>query len=50
MHSFALPFPTPEVTVSSLWHARFDADPAHRWLRTLVRQAVRRDDIAPTPR
>ncbi|MCX2951178.1 LysR family transcriptional regulator [Lentzea sp. NEAU-D7] len=41
MHSFALPFPTPEVTVSSLWHARLDADPAHRWLRTLVRESVR---------
>ena len=39
MHSFALPFPMPEVTVSLLWHPRLDADPAHRWLRGCVRDA-----------
>ncbi|EJT05297.1 LysR family transcriptional regulator [Rhizobium sp. CCGE 510] len=37
MHSFALPFPTPEITVSLLWHPRMDADPDHRWLRGCVR-------------
>jgi DNA-binding transcriptional LysR family regulator len=37
MHSFALPVTIPEVTVSLLWHPRLDADPAHRWLRALVR-------------
>ncbi|MEV4640942.1 LysR family transcriptional regulator [Actinoplanes sp. NPDC049548] len=36
MHSFALPFPAPQVTVSLLWHLRLDADPAHRWLRDRV--------------
>ena len=36
MHTFALPFPTPEVTVSLLWHVRLDADAAHRWLRECV--------------
>ncbi|MDF2709191.1 MAG: LysR family transcriptional regulator, partial [Nonomuraea muscovyensis] len=36
MHSFELPFPAPEVTVSLLWHVRLDADPAHRWLRDRV--------------
>jgi DNA-binding transcriptional LysR family regulator len=36
MHSFPLPFPAPEVTISLLWHPRLDADPAHRWLRGLV--------------
>jgi DNA-binding transcriptional LysR family regulator len=36
MDSFPLPFPTPEITVSLLWHPRLDADPAHRWLRGLV--------------
>jgi DNA-binding transcriptional LysR family regulator len=36
MHTFALPFATPEFTVSLLWHPRFQADPAHRWLRELV--------------
>jgi DNA-binding transcriptional LysR family regulator len=34
--SFALPVPTPEVTVSAIWHPRLDADPAHRWLRELT--------------
>jgi DNA-binding transcriptional LysR family regulator len=37
MHSFRLPFPTPQITVSLLWHPRLDADPAHRWLRACVR-------------
>jgi len=36
MHSFPLPVPTPELTISLLWHPRMDADPAHRWLRGLV--------------
>jgi DNA-binding transcriptional LysR family regulator len=36
MHSFPLPVPTPDFTVSLLWHPRLDADPAHRWLRGLV--------------
>ena len=39
MHSFALPLPVPEITVSLLWHPRLDADPAHRWLRGCVRDA-----------
>jgi DNA-binding transcriptional LysR family regulator len=38
MLSFALPVPTPEFTVSVLWHPRLDADPAHRWLRACVRE------------
>lgn len=37
MHSFPLPIPTPEITVSLLWHPRLHADPAHRWLRGCVR-------------
>jgi DNA-binding transcriptional LysR family regulator len=48
MHTFPLPFPAPEITVSMLWHPRLHADLAHRWLRALVveccatsRQAVR---------
>lgn len=36
MHTFALPIPMAEFTVSLLWHPRFHADPAHRWLRELV--------------
>jgi DNA-binding transcriptional LysR family regulator len=38
MHSFRLPVPTPEITVSMLWHPRLDGDPAHRWLRARVRE------------
>jgi DNA-binding transcriptional LysR family regulator len=37
MHSFPLPITIPEVTISMLWHPRLDADPAHRWLRGVVR-------------
>ena len=37
LHSFPLPFAAPEITVSMLWHPRLDADPAHRWLRGIVR-------------
>ncbi|MDP2221156.1 MAG: LysR family transcriptional regulator [Hydrogenophaga sp.] len=33
MFSFPLPVPTPEITVSMLWHPRMDADTAHRWFR-----------------
>lgn len=39
IHSFRLPLPIPEFTVSLLWHPRMDADPAHRWLRGCVRDA-----------
>ena len=39
MHTFRLPIPTPEVTVSMLWHPRLEVDPAHRWLRACVRVA-----------
>jgi DNA-binding transcriptional LysR family regulator len=37
MESFALPISIPAFTVSMLWHPRFDADLAHRWLRGCVR-------------
>lgn len=37
LHSFALPFACPTLTVSLLWHPRQDADPAHRWFRAIVR-------------
>jgi len=38
MHSFPLPVATPEFTVSMLWHPRFQADAAHRWLRGCVKE------------
>ena len=36
MHSFQLPFTTPTITVSMIWHPRMDADSVHRWLRGIV--------------
>jgi DNA-binding transcriptional LysR family regulator len=33
---FPVPLPLPGFTVSLFWHPRLDADPAHRWLRSLV--------------
>lgn len=41
LHAFALPFATPPIAVSLLWHPRLDADPAHRWLRDCVLEAVK---------
>jgi DNA-binding transcriptional LysR family regulator len=38
MITFPLPFLVPEITVSLFWHPRLDADPAHRWLRTVVHE------------
>ncbi|WP_426204519.1 LysR family transcriptional regulator [Pseudomonas sp. TWP3-1] len=38
VHSFNLPPLLPDINVSMLWHPRMDADPAHRWLRNLVRE------------
>jgi DNA-binding transcriptional LysR family regulator len=31
-----LPFKSPAVQTSLLWHRRFDGHPAHRWLRDLI--------------
>ncbi|MBX7187751.1 MAG: LysR family transcriptional regulator [Vicinamibacteria bacterium] len=36
MHTFTLPMPTPEITVSMMWHPRMHADPVHRWLREVM--------------
>jgi DNA-binding transcriptional LysR family regulator len=33
LQAFDLPVATPELGISVMWHPRFDADPAHRWLR-----------------
>lgn len=41
LHSFPLPVPTDKVVISMAWHPRFDADPAHRWLRAKMREACR---------
>ena len=42
LHGFRLPFASPEVTISLLWHPRLEADPAHRWLRGCVREVCAR--------
>lgn len=39
MYSFPLPVHPPELTVSMFWHPRLHADPAHQWLRGLVRDS-----------
>ncbi|MDE2515361.1 MAG: LysR family transcriptional regulator [Rhodospirillales bacterium] len=38
---FDLPVAVPEFAIAALWHPRLDADPAHRWLRGLVRGLCR---------
>jgi len=42
IRSFPLPVRTEAITVSQMWHPRFDADPAHRWLRGLVLATCRK--------
>lgn len=37
-YCFALPVSLPEFAVSLFWHPRMDADPAHQWLRAVVRE------------
>jgi DNA-binding transcriptional LysR family regulator len=41
MHTFTLPLPVKDFTLSLLWHPRVDGDPAQRWLRETVREACR---------
>jgi len=36
MQRFLLPLSLREFTISLFWHPRLDADPAHKWLRTVV--------------
>lgn len=43
LQGFDLPVATPELVISVMWHPRFDADPAHRWLRQTL-MAVCRDE------
>ncbi|MBB5857981.1 LysR family transcriptional regulator [Amycolatopsis umgeniensis] len=37
---FPIPADLPEIEVRLLWHARLDADPAQRWLRETIRDAL----------
>jgi DNA-binding transcriptional LysR family regulator len=36
LHMFKLPVPVEDFTISLFWHPRLDADPAHRWLRSIL--------------
>ena len=38
LYCFELPVTLPPFTVAMLWHPRQDADLAHRWLRTCLRE------------
>jgi DNA-binding transcriptional LysR family regulator len=46
---FELPFETQSMAVVQSWHPRLDADEAHRWLRSKVREICRLD-LAQSPR
>jgi DNA-binding transcriptional LysR family regulator len=35
-----LPFPSSRLALSMIWHRRLNDDPAHRWLRGMLRTAV----------
>ena len=35
-----LPFPTPRIALWMIWHRRLDCQPAHRWLRDMIRLSV----------
>jgi len=41
------PVPTklPSFTISLLWHASFDQDPGHSWLRQTVASLVSEDSL-----
>lgn len=40
LQTFALPATTPPLIICQAWHPRFDADPAHRWLRECIRRVI----------
>lgn len=40
--TFELPVRTQGITVSQMWHPRSEVDPAHRWLRSFMRDVCRR--------
>lgn len=41
LRAFPIPAQLPPIDVRQLWHARLDADPAHRWLRETLAAALR---------
>lgn len=36
LHTIALDVPLPSLSIALFWHPRFQADPAHQWMRQLV--------------
>ncbi len=47
-----MPVPIDEVAISMLWHASYDQDPAHRWLRDVLVRLSRdatNDQARPAP-
>jgi DNA-binding transcriptional LysR family regulator len=36
-----LPFPSPRIVLSMIWHRRLDNQVAHRWLRAMIRSSAR---------
>jgi DNA-binding transcriptional LysR family regulator len=42
LHVFELPVATEPLTISQMWHPRMERDPAHRWLRELIRKVCGR--------
>lgn len=47
LHSFELPVKTDALAISLAWHPRVDADPAHRWLRSIMRTACAQERSKP---
>ena len=41
LRPIALPMDVADFTISLFWHPRLDADPAHRWLRSVVTSVCR---------
>jgi DNA-binding transcriptional LysR family regulator len=41
------PLEVPRVDVKQYWHTRFHSDPRHQWLRSMVFQVFREEDVAP---
>lgn len=42
-----IPLPLPHAQFYQCWHERFEADPAHGWLRALIVRACTSDEVAP---
>lgn len=45
-----LPFKSPDITVTQLWHKRYDTDKAHMWLRHLVHDICNEKKKRPSPK